>query len=67
MGALGIVHLLILAAIVIPGLVGVAIIVLVMFRAANSRPGPDQYPCPDCGGMVSPSALVCPQCGRPLR
>ncbi len=33
----------------------------------KSVKGPNLYPCPDCGRMVSRSATTCPQCGRPLQ
>ena len=70
MGAVGLLHWLILGGICL-GAIGVVIAValLAMWAARSATPkgGPNLAPCPDCGQMVSRLAKTCPRCGRPLQ
>lgn len=68
MGAFSPLHLLILAAVLLVVFVApIAIAVFFVVKAVRAKPpeGHNLYPCPDCGRMVSRSAPMCPQCGRP--
>jgi hypothetical protein len=49
-------------------LVGIALAVFAIVRAAGSRQphGPNLQPCPDCGKPVSVRATACPHCGGPV-
>jgi hypothetical protein len=46
------------------GAVAVAVILLASRQLASN---PNLLPCPDCGQRVSPLAVTCPRCGRPLK
>jgi hypothetical protein len=70
MGSLGLIHWLILGVLClvpVAVVVAVALIVILSTKSSKHQNRSNLDPCPDCGRMVSRSAVTCPHCGRPLQ
>jgi hypothetical protein len=67
MGTFGIVHWLIIAAILMVMIGGPLAVLLIVYLVFRPKAGENLSPCPDCGRMVSRQAATCPKCGKPLQ